>query len=201
MSIKVPVSLKPFLAVVLAAIIFILSFFYVKTQIQKNYKNTEPARLSNKSQSQELSPGLPVRLEIPSIAVNSFVQNVGVTPAGVMGVPSNTVDVGWFDIGPRPGEPGNSVFAGHFDGEHGEAGVFRNLYKLKPGDQIYVEDAQSETTTFVVRDSKLYDPGYAADVFNSSKGIHLSLITCDGVWNGVVKSYSKRLVVFADIVN
>jgi hypothetical protein len=45
----------------------------------------------------------------------------------------------------------------------------------------------------------LYDPGYAKDVFNGDNGDHLNLITCDGIWDADEKSYSKRLVVFADI--
>ena len=201
MSIKVPVSKKPLIVVVLATIIFMSSFYYVKAQIQKKYNNNQPAQLPDGSQNQELNPGLPVHLVIPSIAVNSSVQDVGVTPTGVMAVPSSATNVGWFDIGPRPGEPGNSVIAGHFDGEHGEPGVFRNLYKLKSGDRIYIEDNQGKTATFIVKKSKLYDPGYASEVFNSNTGIHLNLITCDGVWDGVVMSYSKRLVVFTDILN
>lgn len=117
-----------------------------------------------------------------------------------MAVPSNIVDVGWFNLGPRPGEKGSAVIAGHFDGENGEAGVFANLDNLKVGDKLYIEDDKGTTTSFMVRESRMYNPGYADDVFSSSDGAHLNLVTCDGVWDGVKKSYSKRLVVFADII-
>lgn len=77
--------------------------------------------------------------------------------------------------------------------------MFANLDKLKKGDQLFIEDDKGKAITFVVREKRIYDPGYADDVFSQSDGTHLNLITCDGVWDGAKKSYNKRLVVFADI--
>lgn len=140
-----------------------------------------------------------MHLVIPTINVNASIQPLGVTSMGEMEVPDNTLDVGWFKLGPKPGEKGSAVIAGHFDGTNGEAGVFTNLYMLKEGDKLYIKDGREATSTFVVRESRIYDPGYAEDVFSSSGSAHLNLVTCDGVWNGTKKSYSKRLVVFADL--
>lgn len=147
----------------------------------------------------KVPPGLPIRLTIPVINVNADVQYVGITLKGEMDVPSNTVDVGWFKPGPRPGENGSAVIAGHFTGENGKLGVFADLSKLKEGDILYIEDDKGTSTVFVVRESRTYDPGYADEVFSSSDGAHLNLITCDGVWNEAKKSYNKRLVIFADL--
>jgi len=127
--------------------------------------------------------GSPVRLTIPAINVNVVVEHVGVNTSGEMDVPSNTVDVAWFKLGPRPGEKGSSVISGHFDGKNGTAGVFNNLHKLEKGDKLYIEYDKGTFTTFVVRESRIYDPGYAEEVFSSSDGVHLNLITCDGVWD------------------
>lgn len=149
----------------------------------------------------KVSPGSPMRLTIPAISVNAAIQHVGVTSKGEMEVPSNATDAGWFKLGPRPGEKGSAVIAGHFDGENGEAGVFINLYKLKKEDKLYIKDNKGITTTFVVRESRTYDPGYANDVFSASNSARLNLITCDGVWDGARKSYNKRLVVFTDIMH
>lgn len=146
------------------------------------------------------SPGFPVRLVIPAINVNSEIQYVGVSSKGEMEVPSNAFDAGWFKLGPKPGENGSSVIAGHFNGINGEAGVFYNLYKLKAGDRLYIKDDKGISITFIVKGSHTYDPGYANDVFSPSDSAHLNLITCDGLWNGVKKSYSKRLVVFTDAI-
>lgn len=152
---------------------------------------------NKKSTSQ--SQGFPVRLTIPVINVNAKIQQLGITPKGEMEVPINSVDVGWYKLGPRPGKKGNAVIAGHFNGTNDEPGVFFNLYQLKKGDKIYVKDDRERTTTFVIRENRIYDPGYANDVFISNDNSHLNLITCDGVWDGAKNSYSKRLVVFADI--
>ena len=135
---------------------------------------------------------------IPAINVNAAIQNLGVTAKGAMEVPSNTADVGWFRLGPRPGEKGSAVIAGHFNGENGEAGVFTNLYKLRKGDKLYIKDDKGISITFVVRESRLYNPGYADEVFSGTGSAQLNLITCDGVLDGAKKSFSKRLVVFAD---
>ncbi|MCR4329681.1 MAG: class F sortase [Candidatus Roizmanbacteria bacterium] len=144
--------------------------------------------------------GLPIRLIIPKINVDARIEYMGVTATGAMEVPDTAVNVGWFKLGPRPGEHGSAVIAGHFDGKNGEAGVFINLYTLKKGDKIYVEDSKGTSVAFVVRESRIYIPSYANDVFSSSSSAHLNLITCDGVWNGVKKSYSKRLVIFTDLI-
>ncbi len=142
-----------------------------------------------------------MRLMIPSINVNTSIQYLGVTPKGEMDVPSNTVDVGWFKLGSRPGEKGSAVISGHFDGKNGEAGVFTNLNKLRKGDNIYIQDDKGRYISFIVRESRTYDPGYAEEVFSVNDTAHLNLITCDGVWDGAKKSYTKRLVVFADITH
>ena len=143
-------------------------------------------------------PGLPVRLTIPAIKINAYVQYLGVNSKGEMDVPDNSYDVGWFELGSRPGEMGSAVIAGHLDGKSGEAGVFADLDRLKPGDKIYIEDDGGRSIVFTVRESRTYVPGFANEIFSANDGKHLNLITCDGVWNNSKKSYSKRLVVFAD---
>jgi len=116
-----------------------------------------------------------------------------------MEVPSNTVDTGWFKLGSRPGEKGSAVITGHFNGEYGEKGVFSDLGKLKKGDKVYIQDSKGISLAFVVLESRMYNPGYAEEVFSRSDGSYLNLITCDGVWDESKKSYSKRLVVFANV--
>ncbi|PJC30453.1 class F sortase, partial [Candidatus Roizmanbacteria bacterium CG_4_9_14_0_2_um_filter_39_13] len=108
---------------------------------------------------------------------------------------------GWFKLGPQPGQRGSAIIAGHFDGKNGEKGVFTDLDKLKKGDQITIKDTNGASFVFIVREIRIYDPGYANSVFSASESAHLNLITCDGVWDGAKKSYDKRLVVFTDILN
>ena len=89
---------------------------------------------------------------------------------------------------------------GHSGWENKTPAVFDTLYKLQKGDSISVIDVRGATTTFVVREIKTYNPeANTSSVFVSTDGkIHLNLITCEGAWNPITKSYSRRLVVFAD---
>ena len=174
---------------------FHTAFFAKSSQL----KAIEPE--VKKIEDQAVHFGLPTRLKIPAINVDSSVQKVSVNSDGEMGVPSNITDVGWYSLGTRPGVIGSAVISGHSDGEQGEVGVFSNLDKLNSGDRIYVENDQGVTLTFVVRESRSYNPGFADEVFNQGGYAHLNLITCDGFWNNSARSYSKRLVVFTDIVN
>ena len=145
-------------------------------------------------------PGLPVRLIIPAIGVDAPLEDVGLTPDGAMAVPAGPVDAAWFELGPRPGEVGSAVIAGHEGWKNNIPAVFDNLHELQAGNKIYVEDATGTTTTFIVRSLQTYDQNEnVPEVFYSRDGkVHLNLITCEGIWNAALKSYSSRIVVFAD---
>ena len=144
--------------------------------------------------------GLPKRLKIPSIKVDAPVEYVGLTSDGAMDVPKGAVNVGWFDLGRRPGENGSAVIAGHFGTINNIPQVFNNLYKLRKDDKIYIEDEKGKNIIFVVRKIQRYGKDEdSSGIFDSSDGkAHLNLITCAGVWNKVEKTFSERLVVFTD---
>lgn len=148
----------------------------------------------------EVSFGFPVRLKIPRIKVDAAIDNVGLTPEGELGSPTNPDNAGWYDQGPRPGEEGSSVIDGHFGYKDNVPAIFDNLHTLQEGDMLFVEDERGTTLTFVVRKLQIYkqNDNYS-DVLASIDGkAHLNLITCAGDWNKELKSYSTRLVVFAD---
>jgi LPXTG-site transpeptidase (sortase) family protein len=146
------------------------------------------------------SPGLPIRIIIPKININASLEHLGLTPSGAMAVTVGPTDAAWFDLGPPPGAIGTAVIAGHDGWKDNIPAVFDDLYELRAGDNVYVEDDHGSTTTFVVRSIQFYDQNAdAATVFNSTDGkAHLNLITCEGIWNAAQKSYSNRLVVFTD---
>ncbi len=149
---------------------------------------------------EQVPSGLPIRLRIPAIRVDAAILPVGLAPDGAMDVPKGPDDTAWFDQGPHPGENGTAVIAGHFGWKNGIPAVFDNLNELHPGNKILVENDKGETITFVIRELRTFDGnGNATEVFSSSDGkAHLNLITCEGVWDKASKSYSNRLVVFAD---
>ena len=146
------------------------------------------------------SPALPIRLEIPNIRVDSSLEYVGITPQGAVAVPVGPTNAAWFYLGPAPGEIGSAVIVGHDGWKDNIPAVFDNLYQLKKGDMVYVEDDMGVTTTFMVTAVQTYDQNAdAAAVFSSNDGkAHLNLITCEGIWNAVTKRYANRIVVFTD---
>lgn len=150
--------------------------------------------------------GSPVRLKIPKFNIDAAFQYNGLTSLGVMEIPNNVTDAGWYTGSPRPGEKGVAIVTGHVAQIHGgvvtKLGVFARLRELLPGDTLAITDDRGITTTFIVREIRTYDPAADAhDVFTSDDdGSHLRLITCEGVWEVGKQSYTKRLVVFADTV-
>jgi sortase A len=145
----------------------------------------------------------PLTLRIPVLQVKANIQQVGITAKGNMGIPDNYTDAGWLKTGAKPGQIGNAVMAGHLDTHWFNAGVFRHLKDLKPGDDIYVDTADGSTKHFKVVASKVYDEEgeSLAEIFGPANSANLNLITCDGVWNQFVKRYNQRLVVFTQLVN
>jgi LPXTG-site transpeptidase (sortase) family protein len=175
-----------------------LSYFVIKDPAQRGLT---PPTADTSLLDEQISSELPVRLKIPKINIDAKIDPMGLTSDGAMEVPKGGRDVGWYSSGPRPGEIGSAVMDGHYGRwKNGEGSVFDDLNKLEKGDTVYVEDDKGVTTTFVVRELRTYDPNAdALDVFSSDDGkSHLNLITCEGVWNKVSKSYSGRLVVFTD---
>ncbi len=147
-------------------------------------------------------PGLPVSLKIPKIGVNSSIESLGLTAEGDMDVPKGLVNAGWYNAGHRPGSIGSAVINGHFGAVGNKPAIFDKLHTLQKSDLLYVEDGDGNTHTFVVSEMRTFQPNEDASiVFRSSdeKG-HLNLITCQGRWEKSKKSYSARLVVFADLL-
>jgi len=177
------------IASLLIALILILTFVGFNIAQQEAKKQNAKTEVSK-------VPGNPTRLVIPSLNIDAHVQHVGVDARGEMEVPSNITDVGWFKIGSLPGMKGSAVIAGHFDGINKENGVFVHLNRLKKGDKLYTIDEAGSLTHFMVQETRMYDPGYADEVFAQNDTSRLNLVTCDGVWEEGKKSYNKRLVVF-----
>ncbi len=144
--------------------------------------------------------GLPIGIKIPAINLDAAVESVGLTSGGAVDVPKDVNNAAWFNLGPRPGENGTAIIDGHYGVNKNKFSAFDNLYKLRPGDKIYIQDSEGQTITFVVTKNRRYDPkADATSVFNSgTDGAHLNLITCEGDWSNASKGYTERLVVFAD---
>ena len=160
---------------------------------------TGPSPVLNPPLIPEVQYSEPVRVVIPAIKVDAPVQPVGIAPDGTMGVTHDQWSVAWFEYGAVPGASGSAVLAGHLDTKLTPTAVFYDLKKLKPGDEILVQEKNGTEVRFKVRELKTYPyDSQPEEVFAGGGSSRLSLITCAGVWLKDKHSYSERLVVFAD---
>jgi len=142
----------------------------------------------------------PVRLDVPTIGVNTALVPLGLNRDGSLQVPSDSSTAGWYVFGPSPGDRGPAVIAGHVDSVHGPA-VFFSLSRLRPGDLFTVERADGSRATFSVRAvhqvAKTNFP--TGEVFGPVAGSELRLITCGGPFDRSRHSYVDNIVVFATL--
>ena len=114
-----------------------------------------------------------------------------------MNVPDNLWTSSWFASGPRPGQPGNAVIAGHRG--VGTPALFSHLETVQPGDRIYVSDAAGNQLIYVVTRVASMDLSTSTQVavFGPTSGQNLVLITCFGRYIPSARTYDHRLVVFS----
>ncbi len=157
-----------------------------------------PESHTNSSDAREIPVQLPKRIIIPAIDIDAGFEFVGLSPDGAMDVPRDPSNVAWYQLGPRPGEVGNAVVAGHVDWG-GRTAVFWRLGELKPGDVIQVVAADTRKYEFVVQWQRWYDADRAPVdlVFGQSGDAELTLITCGGNFDRQRRQYLSRLVVRA----
>ena len=144
----------------------------------------------------------PRRLLIPSLEIDAPIEAVGQDESDVMAAPSTIEKVAWYNLGPRPGENGNAVIAGHYDDVKGKAAVFWDLGKLKAGDEVIVRFSDESAKRFEVMTVETYDTDEAPleRIFGVDFERDLNLITCDGQWNAQSKLYERRLVVYTRLI-
>ncbi len=147
-------------------------------------------------------PEYPGRISIPSIKVDAAVQAVGLTKLGSIASPGSFSSVGWFIKSALPGETGSMLVDGHVDNGLLRLGVFKHLDRTSEGDDIYVTTRGGEKVHYTVTriESFPYKEVPMESILNQTDGATLVLITCAGDWIGEEKTYDKRLVVTAALV-
>jgi sortase (surface protein transpeptidase) len=145
---------------------------------------------------------LPVRLRIPAIGVSTPLVKLGRLPDGTLQVPKAWGTAGWYDQGPRPGQPGPAVILGHVDSKSGPA-VFYQLRTLRPGDTVRVGLADGRTLVFRVQRLQRYPKNQfpTQAVYFPTLGRELRLITCGGDFDYARHSYVDNIVVYATLVS
>ncbi len=164
---------------------------------------TAHAPLAARAADEQRAVGMPMRIRIPAINVNTLVERVGKDETGAMALPKSYDNTAWYELGPRPGELGNSVIAGHVDSTTTIA-IFWNLRKLVPGDEIVVtgEDNVERKFRVTALERYPYDEVPISRVFGNADGTHLNIITCDAqsAFNPGRLEYAGNIVVYTDMV-
>ncbi len=142
----------------------------------------------------------PVSLSVPTIGIAVPIGLLGLEPNGTVMVPNTAAEVGWFKLGPTPGQLGASVLLGHVDSSSG-IGVFFWLKRLSPGSTINVGLANGVDLTFTVtRVAQFAKTAFPRRLVYTSPGTRsLNLVTCGGVFNQATGSYESNVVVFSQL--
>ncbi|QNP67259.1 class F sortase [Streptomyces genisteinicus] len=163
-----------------------------------------PASRDGKARGvQPLPPSPAKRLVIPKLTITSPVTLLGLDARGTLTAPP--VDepklVGWYGMGPAPGEAGTAVAVGHRDTRTGPA-VFLNLSRLKPGDTVDVVREDRRTAVFTVDKVRTFTKDEFPDkqVYGSTGRPELRLLTCGGSFDKK-RGYSANVVVFAHLTD
>lgn len=200
---------RTLIVISIAAVVLMSAGFFVRSAAREPgiisgvFDISQPRVTSIPSSTQEtVSFSPPRKLRIPAIGVDAIVEHVGLADDGRMGIPVDSMNVAWYNLGFVPGEQGNAVVAGHVDLSNGDPSVFADIDILNSGDTIEVVDGEGNTLTFRVVDKKIFEDAQfpTKDVFGESSVPRLNLITCDGVYDKQASNYSHRLVIFSELV-
>ena len=141
---------------------------------------------------------IPVRIEIPSVAVRAPIIRLGLNPDRTLEVPTDYGDTGWWSGGARPGENGPAVIVGHVDSHTGPA-VFYRLSELRKGDKVVVVRRDGSRARFTVQGSERFpkDEFPTARVYGRTDRPTLRLITCGGAFDSSTGHYVDNTIVYA----
>jgi LPXTG-site transpeptidase (sortase) family protein len=143
------------------------------------------------------------KLTIDSVKINISLMDVSVNDDGVLQVPTNWTDGGWFKYSARPGEQGNVIINAHYDDNFGRPAAFWQLKNVKVGDKVLLLDKYGKSYTYSVTDSYLVsinDPNRLKVFADEENKATLTLLTCGGIWLPGKSTYDKRFIVKAELV-
>lgn len=157
-------------------------------------------QVSRLDQLADVPARAPVALEIDALGVNAPIEGYGIDQrTGLMDVPDNVREVGWYEYGPSPGESGSSVLAAHVDLKSQGPGVFFGLRTLDPGELITItyDDGSVEHFEVKARNTYLKDELPLDLIFSRGGAPVITLITCGGGFSASDESYDSNVVVYA----
>jgi sortase (surface protein transpeptidase) len=163
-------------------------------------------KLSTKAiASYTVPPTDPRYITIPAIGIrNTPVLKLGLLASGAIAVPDSIYETGWYDGSAKPGQSGAMFIYGHVSSWTAN-GIFYNLKKLVPGNQVTITRGDNTTYTYKVESIKIY-PYNNVDMNQALAPIDpkqpgLNLMTCTGQVIKGTSEFNERLVVFTSLVS
>ncbi|GIL37578.1 hypothetical protein PDTK01_36530 [Phycicoccus sp. DTK01] len=152
-----------------------------------------------------LSRSRATHVRIPSVKIDSVVNETGLAGDGTIQVPVHGPhydEAAWFTGSPAPGQVGPSVVLGHVDSVSTGPSVFFELGAVKKGDDVEVSRADGKTVAFEVYRIDRYpkDDFPTGAVYGNTAGPELRLITCGGTIDDTTGHYTDNVVVYAKAV-
>ena len=147
-----------------------------------------------------MARSVPVRLTIPAIGVDSRLMPLGLQDDGALQVPPAAFPAGWYSGAPTPGELGPAILVGHVHYVD-RAGVFADLGRLVPDDEVAVRRKDGSTAVFRVTRVRHVDKDRfpTAAVYGDIDHAGLRLITCGGR-DLLTGEYDENVIAFARLV-
>ncbi len=145
---------------------------------------------------------LPASLIIPEIGAQSRLIRLGLTKSGALQVPPTAFVAGWYTGSPRPGDIGSSIIIGHIDSKSTH-GIFYYLRLLRPGERVYIRQADGKLAVFRVTAVHMYLKARfpTAAVYGPTPDAQLRLITCGGTFDFGTGHYLSNVVAFATLIH
>ena len=141
----------------------------------------------------------PKAVRIPQLGVDAPVLAVGHDSVGALIVPHSPMDVGWYQGGSVPGEPGVALLTSHVDTRTEGRGVFAGLVDLAAGDTVTITAADgTEQRWTVTARTQHHKSDLPPELFARSGAPVLALVTCGGPFDREARSYRDNVIVWAE---
>ena len=156
-------------------------------------------------QSSEIAPveqlAAPVRIQIPSVAIDLQITPVGVQDDGLMQIPENIRVAGWYRFGPSPAsETGSTVITAHVDDFEQGLGPFAYLKEMPADAEIVVTTDDGVDHRYALESVQNIEKKQLPldQVFDRGGAPRIVLITCGGQFDENVLNYSDNVIAIAN---
>lgn len=143
----------------------------------------------------------PLSISIPDLGIGQRLIQLGVAADRTLEVPKNGSDIGWWDSGPAPGEPGGVVIAGHVTWGGGQPAVFYHLSQLPIGAMVTLDREDGTAATYQITQKQDFPKDHFPNelIYRLDGPPQLYLVTCAGDF--ISGTYTDNVVVFGDLVS